>query len=163
MPVPVVPLVASAPVLPLITPPEFVVPLPVMVKFPLPVPLREMPLPAPAPELMLRNVTPLPPIVVPEMFNPLPDVVVMVLTIVVLFCVMFTVPPPVAVKAALAPVLRLRAPVKLIVAPVFEARLMPRLSVMAPLNRTVPPVWLVISTERPVAELPVVLIVPRGC
>src|SRR6185295_20167220 len=36
-----------------------------------------------------------------------------------------TVPPPVAVKAALTPVLRLRAPVKLIVAPVLLARLMP--------------------------------------
>ena len=61
---------------------------------------RTIPFTAPLAE-MLRNVMPLAPMVVLAMFNAVPVVVVMVLTIVVLFCVADTVPPPVAVKAGL--------------------------------------------------------------
>ena len=53
------------------------------------------------------------------------------------------VPPPVAVKAAFVEVLNVKRPVKLIVAPVFVARLIPVLvpeEVIAPLNVIVPPV-----------------------
>ena len=50
---------------------------------------------------MLRNVSPLAPMVVLATFSAVPVVVVMVLTMVVLFCVAVTVPPPVAVKAGL--------------------------------------------------------------
>ena len=61
---------------------------------------------------MLRNVNPLAPIVVFATFSAVPVVVVMVLTMVVLFCVADTVPPPVAVKAGLVAVLSARPPVK---------------------------------------------------
>ena len=74
---------------------------------------------------ILRNVRPLAPIVVLATLSAVPVVVVNVLTILVLFCVALTVPPPVAVKAALAPVLKFNPAVKLIVAPVFVVRVMP--------------------------------------
>ena len=61
---------------------------------------------------MLRNVSPLAPMVVLATFNAVPVVVVMVLTMVVLFCVVDTVPPPVAVKPGLAPVVSARPPLK---------------------------------------------------
>ncbi len=56
-------------------------------------------LPAPVPAVMLRNVSPLAPMVVLATFSAVPVVVVMVFTMVVLFCVADTVPPPVAVNA----------------------------------------------------------------
>jgi hypothetical protein len=94
-------------------------PLPVMVRpAAVPVAFRTIPLAAPFDE-MLRNVSPLPPIFVLVTVSAAPDVVVSVLTIEVLFWVALTVPPPVAVNAALAPVLALIPPVKLIVAPVL--------------------------------------------
>ena len=63
---------------------------------------------------MLRKVRPLAPIVVLATLSAVPVVVVRVFTIEVLFWVALTVPPPVAVNAALAPVLRLMPPLKLI-------------------------------------------------
>ena len=84
---------------------------------------------------MLRNVRPLAPIVVLATFNAVPVVVVMVLTMVVLFCVADTVPPPVAVKPGLVVVLSARPPVKLMVDPVFAFRNTPwPVSVIAPLK-----------------------------
>ena len=67
-----------------------------------------------------------------------------------------TVPPLVAVNAALAPVSRSRPPEKVIVEPPAKSllsRKMPRpLSSMAPERATVlPPPWSVTSTERPAA------------
>ena len=60
-----------------------------------------------------------------------------------------TVPPPVTVKAAFVPVERASPPLKLIVAPVFVANEIPvSVSVIAPLNVTVPPVRPVTLTER---------------
>ena len=60
---------------------------------------------------------------------------------VVLFCVADTVPPPVAVNAGLVVVVSASPPVKLIVDPVFAFRKMPcPVSVIAPVNVTVPPV-----------------------
>src|SRR5262245_22367079 len=105
-----------------------------------------MPLTPPLAEI-LRKVKPLAPIVVFATFSAVPVGVVSVLTIVVLFCVTLTVPPPVAVKAGFAPVLSATPPVKLIVAPVLLVRLTPRLLVedafatgMPPENETLPPV-----------------------
>jgi hypothetical protein len=78
-------------------------------------------------------------------FSAVPVVVVIVLVPVTL-----TVPPPVAANAGFAPVLEVRPPVKLIVAPVLVDRLMPLpLSLMAPLNSAVPPVRLLTSTDLP--------------
>ena len=120
-------------------------PSPVTVKLPV-VPLRIMPLVAlfepPLLTVMLRNVTPLPPMFVGvAMLTAVPVVVVMVLSIVALFCVALTVPPPVAVNAALVAVVRLRPPVKLIVAPVLLLSRMPvPVSEIAPVTSTVPPV-----------------------
>src|SRR5438445_13560668 len=67
--------------------------------------------------LILRNVRPLAPMVVFATLSAVPVVVVSVLTIVVLFCVAVTVPPPVAVKALFAPVDNERPPVNATVAP----------------------------------------------
>src|SRR4051812_23659272 len=111
MPLPV----PSAPVLFEIVPPVQlaalvqVPPLAVTVRPPVPAPFRMMPLLEPLPlEVMLRKVRPLVPIVVLATFSAVAVVVVSVFTIVLLFCVALTVPPPVAANAALAPVLRLR-------------------------------------------------------
>src|SRR5438105_336577 len=64
-----------------------------------PVLLRTMPFTAPFDE-MLRNVKPLAPMVVFATFRAVPVVVVSVLMMVVLSWVALTVPPPVAVNAA---------------------------------------------------------------
>src|SRR5437762_14312492 len=69
--------------------------------------LRMMPfdvLFAPEPDEMLRNVRPAAPMVVLATLRAVPAVVESVLTIVELFCVAVTVPPPVAVKESFAPV-----------------------------------------------------------
>src|SRR5688572_7620918 len=68
--------------------------------------------------------------------------------------VTLTVPPPVAVKAGLAPVTRRTAPlVKLIVAPVLLVSEIPVpppvIAVTVPLKATVPPVRFLTSTVRP--------------
>src|SRR6476620_6071162 len=101
-------------------------------------------------ELMLRKVTPLAPMVVLEMFNAVPVVVVKVLTIVLLSWVALTVPPPVAANAGLTVVLRLRPPLKLIIEPVLVSRLMPltpaAVAVIGPDRFTVPPVLFLITT-----------------
>ena len=76
----------------------------------MPVLLSTMPLAAPLAE-MLWKVRPLAPIVVLATLSAVPVVVVRVLPA----PVTVTVPPPVAVKAALAPVLRVSCPVKLMV------------------------------------------------
>src|SRR4051794_29869445 len=123
MPVPCV-VLPSAPVLLEMVPPEPAVPLPVTVSPPLePVVLRMMPFAEPLPfEVMVRNVRPVPPIVVKATFGAVPFGGVIVL----LLPVTAPVPPvvaagpgPVAVNAALAPVLKLNPPVKFIVAPVL--------------------------------------------
>src|SRR6478752_618786 len=106
---------------------------------------------------ILRNVRPLAPIVVLATLSAVPVVVVNVLTMLVLFCVALTVPPPVAVNAALVVVLKLRPPVKVIVAPVLvvsEIRVL--VSVIAPLKAMVPPVLPVTLTEwaEPLAIVP---------
>ena len=103
---------------------------------------------------MLRNVSPLAPMVVPVTFKAVPVVVVSVLDV----PVTLTVPPPFAVKALLMPVLAVMPPVKLIVLPGLVSRLMPSpVSLMAPVKAMVPPVWLVTSTERPAGAVVIVL------
>src|SRR5215813_6735350 len=87
----------------------------------------------------LLNVTPLAPIVVFDTFRAAAVVVASVLTMDVLFWVTLTVPPPVAVNAALAPVLSARPPVKLIVAPVLLVRLTPRALVLVAFATGIPP------------------------
>src|SRR5437764_108524 len=63
--------------------------------------------------------------------------------------VALTVPPPVAVKASFAPVLKVMAPEKLMVAPALLLRKMPVPEPLtAPVKETVPPVLLVTLTER---------------
>src|SRR5215813_6819749 len=134
---------SAAPVAPWIAPPVHVAtdvqvpPFPEIVSPPLdPVLLRTMPLDAPFDE-MLRNVRPLAPMVVLATFNAVPVVVVSVLTMVVLFCVAATVPPPVAVKAAFTLVVSAMPPVKVIVAPVLLFRMMP--VPVPPVEETAPP------------------------
>src|SRR4051794_40653171 len=130
MPVPCA-VLPSAPVLFAIVPPVPETPLPATVSPPLaPVAFTMMPLDEPPFDEMLRNVIPLPPIVVFATFSAVPLVVASVLMMLELFWVTLTVPPPVAVNAVLVPVLRATPPVKLIVAPVLLVRLMPRLLVL---------------------------------
>src|SRR3954466_870028 len=113
-----------------------------------------MPLAGPlaaVPAEMLRNFRPEAPIVVFATFRAVAVVVVRVLVV----SVAVTVPPPVAVKAGLAPVLAVMAPVKLIVAPpllVNEIPLPVSLMVFEKLT---------VSEERPVTttELPEVLVI----
>src|SRR5438874_1227861 len=83
----------------------------------------------------------LPPMVVLATLRAVPAVVESVLTIEVLFCVAVTVPPPVAVKESFAPVVRLRPPVKLMVAVLllFRKTPVPPFDEIAPPNATVPP------------------------
>src|SRR4051812_31756782 len=101
-------------------------------------------------DVMLRKVKPLAPIVVLATLSAVPVVVVNVLTMVLLFCVALTVPPPVAVNAALVVVLRASPPVKLIVAPVLLLRRTPvPVSLIAWLKVVVPPVRDATFTERP--------------
>ncbi|MBK7473434.1 MAG: hypothetical protein IPI73_25140 [Betaproteobacteria bacterium] len=109
----------------MVPPVPAVVPVPVTVNAPLePVVLRMIPLAPPLAE-MLRKVSPLAPMVVLATFSAVPVVVASVLTMLVLFWVALTVPPPVAVKAGLAPVLRFMPPVKLMVPPVLLVSEMP--------------------------------------
>ena len=126
------------------------VPLPVTVSPPLvPVELSTMPLVAPF-DAMLRKVNPAAPIVVFATFRAVPVVVVMVFTMLVLFCVAVTVPPPVAVKAALAPVFKVSPALKAIVAPVLPVREIPAaVSEIAWVKETVDPARLAMVTERP--------------
>ena len=105
-----------------IVPPEllFVDPAsPVTVRPPLlPVLLKTTPLVgplAPVPALTLKNLRPLAPIVVLATFNAVAVVVVSVFV----KPVTLTVPPPVALKAAFAPVESVSVPPKLIVEPVL--------------------------------------------
>src|SRR5206468_12949087 len=110
-----------------------------------PVVSRIMRLPAefaPVPAEMLRNVNPAAPISVLATSRPVPELEARVLTIDVLFWVAVTVPPPVAVKAAVELVLMAMPPVKLIVAPVLPVRLMPVPgSVVVAVRQIVPPGW----------------------
>src|SRR6478672_4446267 len=100
-------------------PPEAADPVPEIVKPPnAPVVLSTMPFAGPlaaVPAAMLLNFSPPAPIVVFATLSAVPVVVVNVLVV----SVVVTVPPPVATKAGLAPVLSVRAPVKLIVEPVL--------------------------------------------
>src|SRR4051794_7628100 len=162
MPLPCVLELPSAPFLVWIAPPVQVAepvhepPFPVTVKAPAPVVSSVIPLFVPPVDEMLRKVNPVPPIVVFCTISGEPDVVVSVLTIVVLFWVTLTVPPLVAVKAALAPVERTRPPEKLMVPLSLLSRLtpVPPVLVTAPVNWTrpgVPVLRLVTSTARPAA------------
>src|SRR4051812_29658886 len=106
------------------------------------------------PDEIVRNVTLLAPIVVLAMFSAVPLVVVSVLTIVVLFCVALTVPPPVALNESFAPVERLSPPVKVMVPLSLLSRLtpVPPVAVTEPVNWTrpgLPVLRLVTSTVRP--------------
>src|SRR5262245_30975422 len=74
-----------------------------------PVVFNTIPFAAPLAEI-LRNVRPLAPMLVLATFSAVPVVVAIVFTIVVLFCVAVTVPPPVAVNAGLVVVVRLNPP-----------------------------------------------------
>ena len=116
-----------------------------------PVLVSTIPLVPPLVEIF-ANVTPLAPMVVFVMLSAV--VVSGVVAPMVLFApVTLTVPPPVAVNAVFAPVFKLSPPEKLIVAPALLVRLipvLPALSVMRPLNVTVPPVLFWTLTERAV-------------
>ena len=113
-------------------------PSPVTVKLPAPVLFDTMPLVAPLAE-MLRNVSPLAPIVVLATLSAVAVVVVMVLPL----PVALIVPPPVAEKPAFVPVLIVSVPLRLIVALVLPLSVIPEpLSLMWPPKPLVPPVWL---------------------
>src|ERR1043166_1454443 len=133
-------------------------PLPLTVRLPVaPVVFRMIPLVAPF-EVMLRNVRPAAPMVVFATLSAVPVVVASVFKMVVFFCVAVTVPPPVAAKAAFVAELIAMPPVKLIVAPVFVARLIPvPVPPTAPLSATDPPLLLATLTCLP----PLLLIVPE--
>ena len=128
-----------------------------------PVWFRMMPFGAPLAE-MLRNVRPLAPIVVLATLSAVPVVVVIVLTrapaagLHGFSSQTLTVPPPVAVKAALAPVDSSRPPEKVIVAPVLLVSEMPLPSpslpsVMAPVKLLAPPVVFAIDTSWPTSSV----------
>src|SRR5436190_22846392 len=108
------------------TPPLFAAPVPLTVRLPeAPVLLRMMPLAGPlagVPTLIDWNFRPDAPMVVLTTFNAMPAVVVASVLVV---ADEETVPAPVAVKASFVPVLRVMAPLKLIVAPVLLLRKMP--------------------------------------
>src|ERR1700720_396041 len=114
-----------------------------------PVLLSTMPLAGPeaaVPADTLFHLSPAAPIVVLATLTAVPVVVV---TVLVVF-VAVTVPPPVAVKPGLAPVDRVSAPVKLIVAPVLLDSEMPLPVSLTVLDRvTVSPVRLDTATELP--------------
>src|SRR5205085_1298283 len=108
-----------------ITPPEPAEPVPVTVRPPLvPVLLSRIPLAGPLPAVpdeMLRNVSPLAPIVVPSTFKATPVVVAMVFV----EPVTFTVPPPVAMKPLLVPSEMNTPPVRLSVVLALEVNSTP--------------------------------------
>src|SRR5436305_14593852 len=130
-------------------PPEPAEPAPSTVRAPAPVLLSRMPLTgpdAPVPAETLFHLIPEAPIVVLATLIALPVVVTSVLAVLVAV----TVPPPVAVKASLAPVERVIWPEKLIVAPVLLFRKMPwPLPLIVLVKDLVPPVVLVTETARP--------------
>src|SRR5262249_37819055 len=145
MPVPVVFWIVP----PELSPPTDEFALPLTVRPPLePVVLRTIPFAAPFAAMLLK-LRPLAPIVVFATFSAVPVVVASVLA----DRVTLTVPPPVAVNAGLAPVESETPPVRLIVAPVFEVRLMPLplppLSVIWPERAIVPPDLPVTLTAKP--------------
>ncbi len=82
---------------------------------------------------------------------PVPVLVAMVLTMDELFCVALILPPPVALNAVNAPVLRARPPLKAMVAftPLFVSEMTRLLSVTALGNDTTPPLRLAMKTEFP--------------
>src|SRR5262245_3416211 len=138
-----------ADVLLLIVPPEPAVdPMPVTVSpLVLPVVVSTIPEFAPAVvDVMLRNVRPVPPMVVLATFNAVPVVVVMVLTSGPVAAAAHgfssqtsTVPPLVAVKAGLAPVDNVNPPRNVIAEPSLLSRKMPPLvSVTGPEMTTAP-------------------------
>ena len=125
------------------------VPVPVTVRPPLALVLSRM-MPTPAvpeavPAVMLWKVRPLAPMVVLATFKAVAVVVVRVL----FAPVTFTTPPPVAAKAALAPVLTVRPPVKLLMEPALAARVTPVPPVIftKPANVALPPVRLTMTME----------------
>src|SRR5215471_7277764 len=112
-----------------IVPPLSAAPVPVTVRLPAPVALSAIPLAAPFDE-MVRNVSPLVPIVVLATFSAVPVVVVSVLATAVPVMHGFssqtlTVPPLVALNAVFAPVDRTRPPEKVIVPLSLLSRLTP--------------------------------------
>src|SRR5258706_11396013 len=164
MPIPLP--VPSAPVLLEMVPPVQVAaevhvpPLPETVRPPVPALSSTMPLALPLPfDVILRNSNLFAPMVVLVTFSAVPVVVVSVLTNAPVAAGLhgfssqtLTVPPPVAVKAALAPVESNSPPEKLIVAPELFVKDMPVLepvSLMEPVNLLVPPVVLLMETTRP--------------
>src|SRR5436190_13352443 len=150
----------SAPVMPVIDPPVPAEPVPVTARWPLdPVLISTIPWVPPFAVIDLKVRCELP-IVVFSTSSAVPVPVV-----IVLFApVTVTVPPlvaagpaPVAVRAALVPVERVRPPLRLMVAPVLALRRMPlAVLLMAALKATVPPVLFWIWTGRP----PAAVIVP---
>ena len=125
---------------------------PITIRPPLgPVLFRMIPFAPPLAEI-LRKIRFPAPMDVLTTFSAVPVVVIRVL---VAF-VALTMPPPVALKAGLAPVESVSAPMKLTVEPVFALRLTPVPDpLIAPLKVAVPPVLLAILTER-AALLPIV-------
>ena len=129
----------------------------------IPAPVVKVEFPTGVPELMLRKVRPAAPICVFSTRSAVPLTTDSVFTIVVLFCVAVTVPPPVAVNASLFPVASAMPPVKAMLAPVLLLRRMPvPVSVIGPEKFTVPPVRFCTSTECPavLAMVAPMLIVP---
>src|SRR4029077_16809712 len=130
---------------------------PETVKPPAPVLFSRMPFAGPeaaVPADPLGNFNPEAPIVVFATLSAVPVVVVIVLVV----SVAVTVPPPVAVKALLAPVLSVSGAEKPIVAPVLPLRKMPwplplPVSLIAPAKEIVPPVAPVTETRRPVVSV----------
>ena len=150
-----------APVLCWIVPPDAGVPVPVTMRPPSePVVSRLMPTPAlsvAVPAVMLWNVRSSAWIVVLATLSAVPVVVVSVLfgAVAPLVSVTAMVPPPVALKAVLAPVEALMPPSKRMVAPVLPVRSMPPplVEVRLALKSTVPPVRPVISIRSPAVVL----------
>ena len=99
---------------------------------------------------IFANLSPLAPMVVLVTSSALPVVVVRVFEA----WSTSTVPPPVARKAALAPVDAVICPAKSSCVPVLFRSAMPKsLSVIGPANPTVPPFFPKMSTELPVPEV----------
>ena len=102
-------------------------------------------------EEILRNVSPLAPIVVLATSSAVPVVEEIVLTMVVLFCVALTVPPPIELNPLPLVVVMLNPPVKLVVEPAFPLGILMAFAVVVfavipPVKAAVPPVLLFIET-----------------
>jgi len=134
------------------SPPTVLVPSPVIVKPPVePVVFSTMPFVPPLVDTFL-NVTPLAAIVVLEIL--IAVVVNGVVAPIVFVPVTASVPLVVAAKAVFAPVLDVMPPLKVNpVVPLLLSRMPVPLSVIAPLNATVPLVRLWMSIERPLVLL----------